>query len=370
MRPWGTTLAGVVAAAAARYPDRVAVHDDVGSTTYRELWSRVQLIAGGLATRGVDADARVGLLCRNHRGFVESLVAVSATGADVVLLNTGFAGPQLADVVEQEDIGFVIHDDEFADLVSACGARASTSPPWTSCPRSRNGSGHDAPRGGWSSSRPARREGRRVRLGATIRRRSSASRPCSSNSVPSRRHAGDRGSPVPRMGAHEPAARFRPLHHQRARPTIRCRAHPARHHEPRGRSPRRGSHDAVADPRPPPEVLVSAPTHSPPCHRIERLGSREQAGRERPRSLRSRPLQHLRLDRSGDRVCLDRPRAARRPPPPGAERSGRGVEDPRRVWGAPALVICRSSVRRRLDAVRGLYDRGREGGDPWSSLIG
>ena len=124
MRPWGTTLAGVVAAAAARYPDRVAVHDDVGSTTYRELWSRVQLIAGGLATRGVDADARVGLLCRNHRGFVESLVAVSATGADVVLLNTGFAGPQLADVVEQEDIGFVIHDDEFADLVSTCGARA------------------------------------------------------------------------------------------------------------------------------------------------------------------------------------------------------------------------------------------------------
>ena len=124
MRPWGTTLAGVVAAAAARYPDRVAVHDDVGSTTYLELWSRVQLIAGGLASRGVDADARVGLLCRNHRGFVESLVAVSATGADVVLLNTGFAAPQLADVVEQEDIGFVIHDDEFADLVSACGARA------------------------------------------------------------------------------------------------------------------------------------------------------------------------------------------------------------------------------------------------------
>ena len=123
MAPWGTTLAGAVAAAAARYPDRVAVCDEAGSTTYRELWSRVRLIGGGLANLGVGAGDRVGLLCRNHRGFVEALVAVSAIGADVVLLNTGFAGPQIADVIEQEGIEFVIHDHEFNELVSTCGAR-------------------------------------------------------------------------------------------------------------------------------------------------------------------------------------------------------------------------------------------------------
>jgi fatty-acyl-CoA synthase len=38
-----------------------------------------------------------------------------------VLLNTGFAGPQLADVVESERISVVIHDDEFADAVRASG---------------------------------------------------------------------------------------------------------------------------------------------------------------------------------------------------------------------------------------------------------
>ena len=123
MAPWGMTVAGLVAGAAARYPERVAVHDEVGSTSYHELWSHVRLIGGGLASFGVGAGARVGLLCRNHRGFVEALVAISAIGADVVLLNTGFAGPQIADVIEQEGIGFVIHDDEFTDLVSTCGAR-------------------------------------------------------------------------------------------------------------------------------------------------------------------------------------------------------------------------------------------------------
>ena len=119
--PWGTTLPGAVAAAAARSPDRVAIHDDGGSITYSELWERVQRTAGALLDRGVGDGTRVGLLCRNHRGFVEWLVAASATGADVVLLNTGFAASQLAAVVSSEGVTVIIHDDEFADLVASAG---------------------------------------------------------------------------------------------------------------------------------------------------------------------------------------------------------------------------------------------------------
>ena len=121
MAPWGTTLPGVVAAAAARYPDRIAIHDDDGSITYATLWDRSQRIAGALLVRGVGEGSRVGLLCRNHRGFVEWLVAASATGADVVLLNTGFAAPQLAAVVRSEGITAIVHDDEFADIVGEAG---------------------------------------------------------------------------------------------------------------------------------------------------------------------------------------------------------------------------------------------------------
>ena len=39
--------------------------------------------------------ARSAILCRNHRGFVESLAAATRLGADALLLNTGFSGPQL-----------------------------------------------------------------------------------------------------------------------------------------------------------------------------------------------------------------------------------------------------------------------------------
>ena len=122
MAPWGSSVAGLVAGGAARYPDRAAIVDDAGSTTYRELWRRSQAIAAGLAARGVRPGDRVGLLARNHVGFVEAMAGVAATGADLVLLNTGFAGPQLADVVDSEGIGTVIHDDEFTEAVADCGA--------------------------------------------------------------------------------------------------------------------------------------------------------------------------------------------------------------------------------------------------------
>jgi fatty-acyl-CoA synthase len=122
MAPWGQSVAGLVAGAAARYPERVAVYDDAGSITYQEVWRRSQAIAAGLQANGVGPGVAVGLLARNHRGFIEAMTAVAATGADLVLLNTGFAAPQLADVVEHEHIAVVIHDDDFGPIVDGCGA--------------------------------------------------------------------------------------------------------------------------------------------------------------------------------------------------------------------------------------------------------
>jgi fatty-acyl-CoA synthase len=60
----------------------------------------------------------VGIMARNHRGFVESLIAANRIGADVLLLNTSFAGPALAEVVAREQVDAVIYDEEFAASIS------------------------------------------------------------------------------------------------------------------------------------------------------------------------------------------------------------------------------------------------------------
>ena len=65
----------------------------------------------------------VAILCRNHRGFVDALIASSRLGAGALLLNTGFSGPQLADVMEREGARVILYDEEFAGVVADARAR-------------------------------------------------------------------------------------------------------------------------------------------------------------------------------------------------------------------------------------------------------
>lgn len=116
------TLASGFAMSARRFPNAVAVDDGEGAWTYAELWSRSERLAGGLRERGVAAGDNVGLLCRNHCGFVEALIALSLLGANVYFLNTGSAAPQLKAVVKREGLDVVVHDDEFTSMVRTTSA--------------------------------------------------------------------------------------------------------------------------------------------------------------------------------------------------------------------------------------------------------
>ncbi len=116
---WGPTAAAGFAASAARRPNDVAIIDDAGTLTFGELHRRTNAIANGLAAAGVREGDGIGILCRNHRGFVEATVAAAKVGADALFLNTGFAGPQLGDVLAREQAVAVIYDDEFSAMVEA-----------------------------------------------------------------------------------------------------------------------------------------------------------------------------------------------------------------------------------------------------------
>jgi acyl-CoA synthetase (AMP-forming)/AMP-acid ligase II len=122
---WGLTPATGYAAGAARHPDRVAILDDEGPLTYRELDQRTDRLAGELRAKGVYEGDAVGLLARNGRGFVEASVAISKCGGDVLYLNTGSAGGQLAEVLHRENARAVIFDEEFTALLApAASGRA------------------------------------------------------------------------------------------------------------------------------------------------------------------------------------------------------------------------------------------------------
>jgi len=121
---WGSTPAGGFAASAVRRPDDVGLIDEVGAPlTYAEIEGRTNAIARGLAAAGVKCGDGVGLYARNHRGFVESSIALNKLGANALLLNTGFAAPQLAEVLDREGCDVVLFDEEFAPVVERGGGK-------------------------------------------------------------------------------------------------------------------------------------------------------------------------------------------------------------------------------------------------------
>lgn len=120
-RKWGQTPAAAVALSAVRHGERLAIIDEEGSLTWAQLERRTNAIATGLRRDGVREGAVIGILCRNNRGFVEALVVAAKLGADAVLLNTGFAAPQLAEVSRREGVTMLVHDASFAPLVEQSG---------------------------------------------------------------------------------------------------------------------------------------------------------------------------------------------------------------------------------------------------------
>ncbi len=118
LRRWGAAPAAGYAVYAQRTPDRPAIIDEIGTLTFAQVHARTNAIARGLRAAGVTEGSGVAILCRNHRGFIEATIACSKLGADIVYLNTSFAGPQIAEVCDREGMSAVIYDEEFSDVIA------------------------------------------------------------------------------------------------------------------------------------------------------------------------------------------------------------------------------------------------------------
>lgn len=124
LRRWGFSLAGELRQAAAREPDLVAIVDEErGEITYRQLLLHAERLTRSLRSRvGITPGDRIGVMARNHAGLIETVLAATMLGADTVLVNTGLAATQLAQVTEEQQLRALVHDDEFADRVAGLPA--------------------------------------------------------------------------------------------------------------------------------------------------------------------------------------------------------------------------------------------------------
>ncbi|WP_326943571.1 acyl-CoA synthetase [Amycolatopsis sp. NBC_00348] len=112
-------FAGANHISARRDPTAVGIVDEVGPLTYKQLDDQSNALARAWSERGIKPGQVVAALCRDHRGLVLTMAAAGKLGVRLLLMNTGFAKPQLADVAKRENVTALVYDQEFTGLLDA-----------------------------------------------------------------------------------------------------------------------------------------------------------------------------------------------------------------------------------------------------------
>ncbi|MGB3673703.1 MAG: AMP-binding protein [Candidatus Nanopelagicales bacterium] len=130
---WGTSPAVGFSLGSARHADSTAVVDvddaDRPYVSFVDIDHRCDTLALSLIDRGIGPGSRVGILGRNSRAYLETITAVSRTGADLVYLNTSSTLEAMLTIVAEQKITLVIRDEEFADRVPSHVSTISTDTP-------------------------------------------------------------------------------------------------------------------------------------------------------------------------------------------------------------------------------------------------
>jgi acyl-CoA synthetase (AMP-forming)/AMP-acid ligase II len=128
---WGASPATGVATAAHKYPHEAMLVDERGPLSFERVHRRSNALAHAFAGMGIGPGDGVGIMCRNHRGFIEATLACAKLGASALYLNTMFAGPQLVEVMRREGPKALVYDEEFAGLLDGVDDSVAPVIAWT-----------------------------------------------------------------------------------------------------------------------------------------------------------------------------------------------------------------------------------------------
>jgi fatty-acyl-CoA synthase len=128
---WGASPALGITVAAIHHPHETALIDERGSLSFEQLQRRSNALAHAFAGMGIGHGDGIGIMCRNHRGFIEATLAAAKIGASALYLNTMFAGPQLVEVTRREGPKALVYDEEFAELLDGVDESIQRVVAWT-----------------------------------------------------------------------------------------------------------------------------------------------------------------------------------------------------------------------------------------------
>lgn len=115
----GNSYAGLAAIAAMRFPNESAIYDEAGTLTFQELQVQSDALALHLSQQHrMSSGQQAAILCRNHRGFVLAILALSRLGVDILLLAPDSPASSLRRSFENQKPDLLIYDPDFAQTIT------------------------------------------------------------------------------------------------------------------------------------------------------------------------------------------------------------------------------------------------------------
>ncbi len=107
---------------AGKYPNTVALKDVDRSFTYPELNQRVNRLANGLLSLGLEKGDKVAVFMENSIEIIEIYLATAKTGIVAVPINFRLVGKEVAYIVDNSDAKAIIVDNEFSPIIEGIKA--------------------------------------------------------------------------------------------------------------------------------------------------------------------------------------------------------------------------------------------------------
>ncbi|RAV34334.1 AMP-binding protein [Corynebacterium heidelbergense] len=114
---YGFTAARQVRYAAEAAPNKVAIIDDLGQVTYKEMRDDVMALSRSLCQQGYGKGTNIAVMLRNSRVPIYMLGAKGFIGANIFLFNVAASSSQLVKSIEEYGIDLLVLDEEFVELL-------------------------------------------------------------------------------------------------------------------------------------------------------------------------------------------------------------------------------------------------------------
>lgn len=93
-----------------KWPHHPAIHDDLGTMTFAELFAESEALKKELRLRGVGERRAVGVMARNGRNFITSIFAVIGCGATVMPMSHQLKKAEIDQMLKDAQLHFLMDD--------------------------------------------------------------------------------------------------------------------------------------------------------------------------------------------------------------------------------------------------------------------